>query len=645
MDKKLSKDAYGGIEGSKYQPYVSKNEGLKEASKLTMVVGIILAIIFSASNAYAGLISGLTVAAGIPGTILGAGLMSMFSKKSNVLNTNLIQGMSSGGESIASGMIFVFPAVFIIGAQVSFVEGAFVGVAGVLLGIAVTDLVYKYLIVDEHGTLVYPEAMAISETLVTSDTGGDSLKFMGIGAAISAILTVISNSVLGLVNSSVSYAGEKLKWQWATDVNPLLIGIGFIVGLEVSMAMFAGSFLANFVIIPVIGYFTAMADPSVMVWNNPDLSIVDMAAGDIQGSYTKYIGAGMMLCGGLIGAIRLIPTIIESVKATIAGANNGSSEEKGSKIGIILLIAGLVSVLVAAFVVTSSVTQAIVGGLLAILFVFLFAIVAGKMTGDIGTSNLPVSGMTIASLLIVTLAFLLLGWTSPEDNKAILLLGTTIVIGISAAGGYSQSQKVTYIIGGTKDQMTKAFTIAGLIGVLTVTGVILILSPQLGVSIDAPQANLMATLTQGVLNGNLPWAMIFTGVFFALVFYFLNLPIMTVAIGFYLPMGTVTIILLGALIRVVLTKVIKDEKELEQRENHGIILSAGLVAGGAVVGLLGAALAVFTTSTGNIADASFFVGSSADGFMGSNAVAIIQLVILTLSIYAVVRFSKTDGEK
>ncbi len=630
MNKKLSKEAYGGVSGSKYVPYVKSNEGIKELSKATLIIGLILAMVFSASNAYAGMISGLTVAAGIPGAILGAGLMRVVSKKSSVLNTTLIQGMASGGESVASGMIFVLPAVILIGQEITFFEGFITGLAGVLLGISATNLVHKYLIIEEHGTLIYPEAMAISETIVSSDAGGDSLKFMGIGAAIATVFTIISNTVLGIANTTVGFAGEKFKWQWSTDVNPLLLGIGFIVGLEVSLAMFAGSFLANFVVIPLIGYFAQMADASQVVWNNPDLHIVDMSASDIQGSFTKYIGAGMMLTGGIIGAIKLIPTIYSSIKATLSNA--GSNGENSSKFMSIVMLIAVVGVLIAAFVATPSIGKAIVGLVLAFIFIVMFAIVGSKMTGDIGTSNLPVSGMTIASLLIVTVIFLILGWKTDLDNKAILLIGTIIVSGISVSGGYAQSHKVSFIMGGSKSEMERGFVFAAVVGVITVTSVILILSSQIGESIQPPQAGLMATLTQGVLVGNLPWAIIFVGVFLAIVLYLLNLPIMTVAIGFYLPMGTVTIILFGALLRVLVTKMYKDKEECEKRENNGIILSAGLVAGGSIIGLIGSALAIFTTDTGNIADAAFYVGSSANGFTSSNAIALILLIALCVLV-------------
>lgn len=629
MKKKLPHGAYGGVSGSQYSPYISDSSGITQTTVATLVIGVILAMVFGASNAYAGMLSGLTVAAGIPGTILGASLMAVFSKRSNVLNTTMIQGMASGGESVASGMIFVLPAVFLIGQNVSFIEGILAGIAGVVFGIGVTSIVYNYLIVEEHGELIYPEAMAISETLVTSNTGGEGLKIMAIGGAIAAFFTAISAQIFGLFNTTLSLAGTKYKWQFATDVNPLLLGIGFIVGMEVALSMFAGSILANFVVIPLIGYFTAHSDALWTTWNSSPESPVyvsQLTAAEIQSTYTKYIGAGMMLSGGLIGAIKLIPAISSSLKAAFGGSD---SSGKTDKLTPLLLAGGALIILLAAFIYSDGIVMWLVSTLLVIFFIFIFSIVSSKMTGDIGTSNLPVSGMTIASLLIVTVIFLLLGYTSNAANETVLLLGTVIVTGISIAGGYSQSQKVTYIMGGSKAQMQKNYLIAALAGTIVVTATIILLSSQYGTTINPPQAELMATLTQGVLQQNLPWTIVIVGAMLSIVLYLLGLPIMTIAIGFYLPMGTVSIILIGAIIRTVLTKTFKDEKEREARLDRGVILSSGLVAGGALTGLLGAILA--TIYAGDITSAPFFVGADGAALLSGNIIALILLVILVIA--------------
>ncbi|GIM31137.1 OPT family oligopeptide transporter [Paraclostridium bifermentans] len=624
MSKKLSKEAYGGIHGKDYVPYIT-DKSKTGANVAVLIIGILLATIFAASTAYSGMKAGLTVAAGIPGSIIGSAFIAAFASGKGILGKNIVQGMASGGESVASGMIFVLPAILLIGSQVSFLEGLAVGVGGVLFGIGVSSLVYNYLIIEEHGKLMYPESMAICETLVASDAGGDSMKYMGIGFGISGIITVLTGSFLNVTNNVISFIGSKFyKYKFEVEVNPLLLGIGFIVGLEVSLTMFAGSILANFGITPLISYFTEMAGEGANVWNNSSMAISQMGVNDIGGNYVKYIGAGMMLCGGIIGAVKLIPTIIASVQETMK-AKSSNDGEGSSALQTIILLGGIVIVFVAGFIISGSVTMAIVGAIASVLLAGLFVIVAGRLTGTIGTSNLPVSGMTIASLVILTLVFVIMGWKGQADNKSLLLFGTFIVVSIAIAGGYSQSQKVTYIIGGSKSEMQKYFTIAGIVGVIVVVGTILLLSNQLTITGDnppfaLPQANLMSTLTSGIMSGQLPWVMIIVGVFMAIVLYFLGLPIMTVAIGFYLPIATTSIILVGALIRVFVEKTSKSEQEKEGKVSNGISLSSGLVAGGSIIGLIGIILQV----TGVIKSA----GPS--GFAAGNMMAVILLVVLVV---------------
>ncbi|EPZ61887.1 OPT/YSL family transporter, partial [Paraclostridium sordellii] len=573
--KKLPKGAYGGVSGKDYVPYIT-DKSKTGANLAVLIIGIVLAVVFAASTAYSGMKAGLTVAAGIPGSIIGSAFIAAFASGKGILGKNIVQGMASGGESVASGMIFVLPAILLIGSQVSFLEGFIVGVGGVLFGIGVASLVYNYLIVEEHGKLMYPESMAISETLVASDGGGDSMKYMSMGFGISGLITVLTGSFLNVANNVISFVGQKFyKCKFEVEVNPLLLGIGFIVGLEVALTMFAGSILSHFGIMPLIGYFTDMAGEGAKVWNNPAMSINQMGVNDIAGNYVKYIGAGMMLCGGIIGAVKLIPTIIASVKETLNAKSAAGDGNEASTLQNIILLAGAVIAFVAGFIISGSIVMAIVGAIVSLILAALFVIVAGRLTGTIGTSNLPVSGMTIASLVIATLVFVIMGWTDLADNKSLLLFGTFIVVAISIAGGYSQSQKVTYIIGGSKNEMQKYFAIAGIVGVIVVVGTTILLSNQLVVTGDnppfaLPQANLISTLTSGIMSGQLPWVMVIVGIFMAVVLYFLDLPIMTVAIGFYLPIATTSIILIGALIRVFVEKTSKGEKEKEVKVSNGI---------------------------------------------------------------------------
>ena len=637
MEHKLSKDSYGGVAGKDYVPYVS-NGSKFGGNVVVLIIGIILAVLFAASTAYSGMKSGLTVAAGIPGSIIGSTFIALFARQKGILSKNLVQGMSSGGESVASGMIFVLPAIFLIGQKVSFLEGLVVSVGGVLFGIGIANLVYKYLIIDEHGKLIYPESMAISETLVASEGAGESMKYMGIGFVISGIITVISGAFLNVANNVISYVNETFyKWKFEIEVNPLLLGIGFIVNLEVALTMFAGSILANFSIMPLIGYFSSFAQEGQNVWNNSDVALNAMQVNQIAGSYVKYIGAGMMLSGGLIGAIRLIPTIIVSIKETM---HANSSSRTGKSASNLILISGVIIGFVAAFFISNgNILMSIMVAIVSFFLSLLFVIVSGRLTGTIGTSNLPVSGMTIASLVIVTLIFVLMGWTSIESNKSLLLFGTFIVIAISIAGGYCQSQKVTFILGGEKGEMDKYFVIASTIGVAVVVGVILLLSNQLEMTGDnvpfaLPQANLISTLTTGIMSGQLPWHMIIVGVVMGIVLFLLKISIMTVAIGFYLPISTTSIILIGALIRVFIEKSSKSEQEKDVKVSNGISLSSGLVAGGSIIGLVGIILQVL----------GVLKASGPIGFSASNEMAFIVLFALIIATIIPITKSKVKDK-
>ncbi|WP_298841583.1 OPT/YSL family transporter, partial [uncultured Clostridium sp.] len=402
---------------------------------------------------------------------------------------------------------------------------------------------------------------------------------------------------------------------------------------------FAGSILSNFGIMPLIGYFVSLGRNGATVWNDPGVAINAMQVKNIAGSYVKYIGAGMMLSGGFIGAIKLIPTIVASIKETMnAKSSNGTGS---SSIGNVILLSGIVITFIGGFVISGgNILMAITAAALSLFLSLLFAIVSGRLTGTIGTSNLPVSGMTIASIVIVTLLFVVMGWKSPANNKSLLLFGTFIVTVISVAAGYCQSQKVTFIVGGDKNEMQKYFAIAGIAGVVVVIGTILLLSTKLSMTGDnvqfaLPQANLMATLTAGIMSGKLPWVMVITGIVMGIVLYILKLPVMTIAIGFYLPIATNSIILIGALVRLFIEKTSKSKEDKELKIANGIGLSSGLVAGGSILGLVGIILQV----TGVLK------GAGPTGFSASNGMAFIILVVLIIATIIPIMKSKVKHAK
>ena len=501
MEKTISKRTAAK---TKYVPYATeRTQENSGGSTAIFIIGAVLATIFAASTAYSGMKAGLTVAAGIPGSIIGSGLVGVFAKKKGLFGKNLLQGMSSGGESIASGMIYVLPAIIIIGGRVNFFAGIAVGALAVLFAVGMASLVENYLLVEEDGKLMYPESTAISEALDASEAGGDALKHMGIGFGIGGVITLLTTQVFGWVNSVMTFVGSaSYRWKISTEVNPMLAGIGFVVGLDVSLTMFAGSILANFGITPLIAYFTQMAGGHAHVWNDANMLMSQMNIDTVAGSYTKYIGAGMMLCGGIIGAIKLIPVIVTSIKKTL-NARNNSGEEKNS-LGIMALLVATIAIFIVGAFLTGNMVITILAGIMSLVLALLFVIVSARLAGTIGCSNAPVSGMTIASLVVMTLVFALMGWTSNTHNETLLLFGVFIVTAISVGGAYMQTQKVNYLVGGRRSEMMKYFLLAALIGVVVVVGTTVILSPQLAVKsadppFGLPQANLIATLTTGIL--------------------------------------------------------------------------------------------------------------------------------------------------
>ena len=296
-------------------------------------------------------------------------------------------------------------------------------------------------------------------------------------------------------------------------------------------------------------------------------------------------------------------------------------------LGIWSLVIAVVAIFVVGFFVSGNIAMAIAGGILSIILALLFVIVSARLAGTIGCSNAPVSGMTIASLVIMTLVFVIFGWKSNADNQILLLFGVFIVTAISVGGAYMQTQKVSFVIGGNKNEMMKDFMIAAMIGVIVVVGTTVILEPQLKITgsnppFGMPQANLIATLTTGIMSGNLPWIMIIIGVVMAIVCWMLGLSIMTVALGFYLPISTTSIILVGALIKLLIDKVTKDKELKNRRIQSGVSLSSGLIAGGSIIGLIGIILHV----TGVLGD------KTPAGFAGSNEMGLILLAVLIIAI-------------
>lgn len=593
-NNKLPHGAYGEVSGDLYRPLLKKNELSGEKTLTTIIIGLILAALFAGANTYLGLMSGLTVAAGIPGAILGSGLLTLFGKKS-IAGTNTIQVMASGGESFSSGIIFVLPAVILLGSQVDFITGVAIGIIGVLLGASFTAFIRKYLVIESHGELLFPESTAVSETVLSANAGGFGLKMMFLGSLIGSFFVTISNQGIGLFKSTFSFhekittiISDKFKYLFVGEVNPALIGVGFIVGKDVGIVMMAGAILSGFILIPILSFFANSLD----AFSSSIIPIAQMDSDLIFKYVIRYIGAGTIATGGLISVIRLLPVLISSIKGALSPTEKASREDISPLVAFSAMLGTFIVATFLALILGISIIYALLGGLLAIIMSLLFSIVAARLSGQVGTSNLPVSGMTIASLLVIASLmswFMNMAHIDQKTTSILIIFFLSIVVTtIAISGGFAQSVKATYIIGGTTKTTERLHIAGSLAGVLVVIPIIMFLHGRiLSGEAVAAQANLMTMLTTGIVTGKLPWIFICIGICIALFLYLVKMPVMSFAIGMYLPMSVSLCVLSGGLIRFFVER--KYKQNAQQKENYvtkGIIISSGMIAGASIIGLL-----------------------------------------------------------
>lgn len=598
--KGLSHDAYGGVHGDDYIPYVPTSKAMPEITVVSLVIGVLFAIIFAAANTYLGLKVGLTISAGIPAAILATGLLKGVFGRNNILEANLIQGIAAMGESIAGGIIFTLPAIIIWGMDLELSRIVVVTILGGLLGILFVVPLRRYLLVEEHGKLVFPESMAAAEVLVTGSAGGEGFKTVMTGLAGGALYKFLSGGL--------KFWGEEPEWVikpmqgtiFGLDTLASLVGVGFIVGIEVSVYMFGGSLIAWFGLIPLIKYFGAgLAQP---LFPSTEL-IANMGAWDIWSKYIRYVGAGAVAAGGFISLARSLPTIFKSFKTAIGGlGEKGVKEKRTDKdIPMTWIIGGAVLVFMLSWLLPI-INAGFIGALMVVVFSFFFAVVSARMVGIIGASNNPVSGMTIATLLFATSVLRAVGVVGSEGMLIAITIGGIVCVAIAVSGGAAQSMKTGYIIGGTPKYMQIGMYI-GLAAAAVFAGlVILMLNNTYGIGskdVAAPQATLMSMVVKGVMTGELPWALVFIGAVFGVFCAFAKLPILPVALGIYLPIHLNAAILVGGIIRVLVEKKFRsNEEESKTKVEKGILLASGIVAGDALMGIV---VAIFAALSVDIA--------------------------------------------
>lgn len=596
--KKLSSKAYELKPGEKYVPFTA-GQTLPEFTFKAALSGILLGVIFGAANTYLGLKAGLTISTSIPVavlTVVAFRLWGAFGGKHSILEANMSQTIGSASSSVASGVLFTIPALFIWGMNPAWRQITLLAMCGGLIGVLAMIPLRRYLIKREHGVLPYPEGLACAEVLVAAESGGRQAAPVFWGIGVGMLFKLITDG-FRFVHDEFEQA-LAFKANLAIAVSPALIGVGYILGIRIATVMVAGGALSAFVIIPLINLWgSGLAEP---LFPETQKLIVDMSAGEIWNRYVRYIGAGAVATGGIITLVKSIPTMIESFKLGLAqiGKKSGAQavdrpDRDLSYRFMLLALLGILAVLT--FVpgilgYLDSIAARAVASVAIAVFAFFFVTVSSRIVGLVGVTSNPTSGMTIATLLGTSLIFYLLGWTDMAGKATALMVGTVVCIAASIAGDTSQDLKTGFLLGATPRKQQ----IGELIGVITSAGVVCAVVMMLnntvegglgGAELPAPQAVLMALVIDGVLDQNLPWTLILIGVAIAAVAALFKVPVLAFAVGVYLPLSTMAAVFLGGLVRWWLTRA-ADPAVAEHRREQGVLFGSGLVGGGGLTGVL-----------------------------------------------------------
>lgn len=599
---------------NEFKPYVDSKKNIPEMTKTSVILGIIIAVVFGCANAYLGLRVGMTVSASIPAAVISMGIIRVWLKKDSILENNMVQTIGSAGESLAAGAIFTLPALFMWGgdAMPSFLEMSLITLCGGVLGVMFMVPLRRALIVEEHGKLPFPEGTACADVLLAGEKGGKKSGLVFSGLGISAVYKFLTDGVK-LFPSEVDYSSGFYRGAgFGVDVLPALLGVGYICGIRIASYMFAGGILAWLVLMPAIALFGA---DSVIA---PATELIrDMSTWDIWGKYVRYIGAGAVAAGGIISLFKSLPVIWKTFKLAISGYGRRKSGDEDNALRterdmpMWIVAVGILVVALLLFVIPS-VPISFAGILLILVFGFFFATVSSRMVGLVGSSNNPVSGMAIATLIIATAFLKLLGYDGYAGMTSAICIGTVICIVAAMAGDTSQDLKTGYIVGATPVKQQIGELIGTLAAGLAIGGVLYLLNSAWGygsTELPAPQATLMKLVVEGVMGGSLPWTMVLCGIGIAISIEVLGLPVLPVAIGLYLPIHLSAPIFIGALVRWYISGCGKEKSdngetvpENSEAIENGTLFSSGLIAGEGLVGILLAVFALISYKGRTIAD-------------------------------------------
>jgi len=630
--KRLPRNAYVIKAGETYTPYIT--ESMAQFTVKSVIAGVLLGMLFGAANTYLGLKAGLTISTSIPVAVLSVvafRVLSAFGLKHNILELNMSQTVGSASSSVASGVLFTIPALFIWGMPPAWRQMTLLAMAGGLVGVLCMIPLRRYLIAREHGKLPYPEGMACAEVLVAAEHGGKQAANVFRGLGFGMLIKLLTGG-LKLVAGKFHLA-LPLKAHLAVGVSPALIGVGYILGVRIATVMVAGSALSALVVVPAI--FLWGRDLTLPFYPETEHLIRDMSSGALRDRYVRYIGAGAVATGGIITLIRSIPTMIESfklglgqIKSRAATAIKETDRDLSFRT-VLLILAGVLVVLTVVPGILGYMDSILVRGLAAVLiaiFAFFFVTVSSRIVGLVGVTSNPTSGMTIATLLATSAIFWAAGWTDSLGKATALMVGTVVCIAASIAGDTSQDLKTGFVLG-AKPRLQQ---IGELIGVVTSAGVVCFVIQLLhhsvegglgGEELPAPQGVLMGLIIDGVLDQKLPWSLIFIGVGIALIAAMFRVPVLPFAVGVYLPISTMAAVFVGGLTRWMLTRK-QDQETADRTREQGVLLGSGFVGG---EGLTGVVLAIWVVARGGEKITGFPLGLGAvgDALLAAAAIGVI----------------------
>ena len=588
---------------TEFKPYIPAEKITPELTVTSVIMGCILAVIFGAANAYLGLRVGMTVSASIPAAVISMGVIRVILRRNSILESNMVQTIGSAGESLAAGAIFTMPALFLwaeegLTSKPGIVEITLIALCGGILGVLFMVPLRNALIVKEHATLLYPEGTACADVLLAGEEGGANASTVFSGMGLAAVFKFVVDG-LKLLPADVSAAFKSFKGEIGMEVYPALLGVGYIVGPKIASYMFTGSLIGWMVIIPLICLF----GPDT--WMYPAAEGTTIAqlyanggASAIWSTYVKYIGAGAIATGGIISLIKSLPLIVTTFRdsmKSMKGSKNTSTERTAQDLPMQFILLGVIAMVFIIWIVPA-IPVTLLGACIIVVFGFFFATVSSRMVGLVGSSNNPVSGMAIATLLIATFAIKSSGKTGIDGMTAAIAVGSVICIIAAIAGDTSQDLKTGYLLGATPKKQQMGEMLGVVVSGLAIGGVLYLLNAAWGygtAEIPAPQAQLMKMIVEGIMGGNLPWGLVFVGVFLAICLEILRIPVMPFAIGLYLPIYLNATIMIGGIVRGLLdSRKGVDEKTKTAQATDGTLYCAGMIAGEGLVGILLAIFAV-----------------------------------------------------